>query len=104
MNKIDFLNDVNWRDQFTLILDLDDQKDLTISLGARTAKGKDLPTCDCLTIDTSTNLLNQGQPSSCPPKIYVTGLAEYLGPNSYDKSGKLLGTLLQVSPDISTSP
>ncbi|KAI5188070.1 hypothetical protein NEHOM01_2515, partial [Nematocida homosporus] len=42
MNKIDFLNDVNWRDQFTLILDLDDQKDLTISLGARTAKGKDL--------------------------------------------------------------
>ncbi|KAI5187521.1 hypothetical protein NEHOM01_2240 [Nematocida homosporus] len=100
MDKIDFLNDVNWIDQFILALDLDYQKDLTISLGARTAKGIGLPFCGCISIHT--NIPDHGQPSSRPPKICLTGLTEYLGPNSYDKSGKLLGTLVWVSPVIST--
>ncbi|KAI5187581.1 hypothetical protein NEHOM01_2287 [Nematocida homosporus] len=103
MDKIDFLNDVNWIDRFTLKLELDYQKENTIvSLGARTAKGKDLPTCECLTI--KTNLSVRDQPSNSPTKICVTGLTEYLQPNSFDEDGRPLNTLLQVSPDISTSP
>ncbi|KAI5186555.1 hypothetical protein NEHOM01_1541 [Nematocida homosporus] len=102
LNKIDFLDDVNWIDRFSLKLCLDYQKGLTISLGARTTKGKDLPTCECLAIDT--NLPDQDQPSNSPTKICVTGLTEYLQPNSFDEDGRPLNTLLQVSPDISTSP
>ncbi|KAI5188091.1 hypothetical protein NEHOM01_2525, partial [Nematocida homosporus] len=102
MSKIDFLNDVNWIDKFILMLCLDYQKDLIVSLGARTAKGKDLPTCDCL--DINTDLSDQDQPSSSCLKVYVIGLTEYLQPNSFDKDDKLLDTSLEVSDDILVFP
>ncbi|KAI5185859.1 hypothetical protein NEHOM01_1109 [Nematocida homosporus] len=100
MTKIDFLDDVNWINEFVLRLELDYQKDLTISLGARTAKDKDLPFCAYLSI--RTNLSNQGQPPSSSAEIHATGLTEYIGPNSFVKNGKTLCTSYWVSPGIST--
>ncbi|KAI5187926.1 hypothetical protein NEHOM01_2450 [Nematocida homosporus] len=102
LDKIDFLNDVNWIDQFALKFELDYEKDLIVSLGARTAKGKDLPFCEWLVINT--NRPNQGQPSSSRLKVYVIGLTEYLQPNSFDKDGKLLNTSLEVPDDILVFP
>ncbi|KAI5187095.1 hypothetical protein NEHOM01_1926, partial [Nematocida homosporus] len=98
MTKIDFLNDVNWIDKFILRLELDYQKDLIVSLRARTAKGKDLPTCECLDIDT--NFPDQDQPSSSCLKVYVIGLTEYLKSNSFDEDDMILCTSLEVPEDI----
>ncbi|KAI5187833.1 hypothetical protein NEHOM01_2397 [Nematocida homosporus] len=98
LDKIDFLNDVNWIDRFTLILYIDYQASITINLGERTTKGKDFPSCASLCIDTEPR--DQGQePINCLG-VRVTNLAKYLQPNSSDKDDKLLNTETKLTDDI----
>ncbi|KAI5186262.1 hypothetical protein NEHOM01_1351 [Nematocida homosporus] len=98
MDKIDFLNDVNWRDRFTLMLNLDYQKDSIVSLGGRTAKGKDLPTCAYLFVHT--NFPNQHKKRTNCPRVYVLNLDGYLQPHSSDKKDKLLTTSVSLTVDV----
>ncbi|KAI5188024.1 hypothetical protein NEHOM01_2496, partial [Nematocida homosporus] len=98
MDKIDFLDDVNWIDQFTLGLELDYQKDTIVSLGARTAKGKVLPTCKYLTIIT-----RQVPESTNFSKVYVVNLDGYLQPKSSNETDNVLTTKILLSIDVLVS-
>ncbi|KAI5187779.1 hypothetical protein NEHOM01_2360, partial [Nematocida homosporus] len=103
MDKIDFLDDVNWIDQFTLSLELDYQKDTIVSLGARTAKGKDLPTCECLNICTNHPYPNTPLESINLSKIYVVNLDGYLQPKFSNETDKVLTTKITLSAVVLVS-
>ncbi|KAI5187318.1 hypothetical protein NEHOM01_2091 [Nematocida homosporus] len=95
ITKIDFLDDVNWIDQFNLKIHLDYKEDTILSLGARTAKDKDLPTCKHLSI--TTNFSYKDQDSLNGLKVYVDNLDGYLQPKSSNKEDNVLTTKVTMS-------
>ncbi|KAI5188095.1 hypothetical protein NEHOM01_2527, partial [Nematocida homosporus] len=103
ITKIDFFDDVNWVDHFSLKIHLDYKEDTIVSLGARTAKGKVLPTCEYLNICTNYPYPNTPLESTSTSKIYVVNLDGYLQPKSSNEKDKFLTTNLLLTADVLVS-
>ncbi|KAI5185809.1 hypothetical protein NEHOM01_1086 [Nematocida homosporus] len=101
LNKIDFLDNVNWKDGYTLRILLTGEKDTVIRLGGKTTKDKALPVCSSLSIITELS-----HAAGNPPilidylKTYVINLDGYLQPLSVDMPAEILTKKVTFSIDI----
>ncbi|KAI5186079.1 hypothetical protein NEHOM01_1261 [Nematocida homosporus] len=104
VDETNFLDDVNWRDQFTLTIGMSCHNGVIVNLGTRTAKGKDLPICKHLTITSDFSYeYEDSWDDVVYPKVYVVNLDGYLQPKSFDTADQVLTTEVTLSIEVLVS-